>query len=100
MKTFISFNQNEIRAVELIVRDQNDDAFVPTDAYASVLDSDDVVIVEEAAAMLDSNAVSTLIDTTVTANIGTYYIKWKLIRTVDTTNYTHYHRTRLDVMAM
>ena len=100
MKTYNELNENEVRGIELAIRDQNDDDFVPTEAYASVLDEDDTVIVAEAAAMISDNTMTTLITTTVTANIGTYYIKWRILKTVGVTQYTYYHKTRIEVLAM
>lgn len=100
MKTYNELNENEYRAIELAIRDQNDDDFEPTLAYASVLDEDDTVIVAEAAAMISDNTITTLITTVVTANIGTYYIKWRILKTVESTTYTYYHKTRIEVLAM
>jgi len=99
-KTYIEFYQNEIRAVQIVVRDQNDDDFDPTEAWAYVVDSDDTVVVASASALVSDNSVSTLITTTTTATIGTYYIVWKLLKTIDSTDYIHYHKTRIEVMSL
>ena len=99
-KTNISINENEVRAVSLEIRDQNDDNFEPTDAYASVVDEDNAVVVVEAEALITDNAISTLIDVAVTANIGTYYIIWKIVQSVGATNYVYYHKTKIDVMSV
>jgi len=99
-KTNISINENEVRAVSLEIRDQNDDNFTPTDAFAQVVDEDDAVIVAEAEALITDNAISTLLEATVTANIGTYYIIWRIMQSVDTTNYVYYHKTKVDVMSI
>ena len=99
-KTNISINENEVRAVSLEIRDQNDDNFTPTDAFAHVVDEDDVVVVVEAEALITDNTISTLLDATVTVNIGTYYIIWRIMQTVDTTNYVYYHKTKVDVMSI
>ena len=95
-KTNISINENEVRAVSLEIRDQNDDNFEPSYAYVQVVDSDDVVIVVEAETLVTDNAVSTVLDGTVTANIGTYYIIWRIVKT----SYTYYHKTKVDVMSI
>ena len=99
-KTYIEMYTGEIRAVQIVIRDQNNDDFDPTDAYASVVDADDTVIVASAAALITDNKVTTLITTTTTGTIGTYYIIWKIIQTVSETNYTHYHKTRIEVMSL
>jgi hypothetical protein len=98
-KTYITMYENEIRAVQLAIRDQDDAAYDPSSAYASVIDAEGSVVVEETAAMVEANVVYTLIGTAVTANAGDYQIIWRIVKTVTapSTTYTYYHKTDLTV---
>jgi hypothetical protein len=93
MKTYITFYEKEIRAVEILIRDQNDAAYTIDSATVKVVDNEDVVIVAETVALVNGNSVSFLINTSVTSNAGEYDIIWKLIKGA----YTFYHKTRLVV---
>ena len=94
-RTLQSFLQNEIRALEITVRDQDGNAFTPTGAYVEVQDANGEVVVAEQVAQVTSNTVNTIIGIATTAQVGTYYIIWRL---VDSTGpYTYYHVTELEV---
>ena len=94
-RTSQEFNQNEIRAVELTIDDQDGTDFEPDIATTTIYDnSDDTVVVEEQDAQVDGSDVRTLIGIVTTANVGTYKIVWKIIKG----DYTYYHATILDVV--
>jgi len=93
MKTYITFYEKEIRAVELLIRDQNDVLFSVDNATVKVMDKNDNVVVPETPAYVVGSSVSFLIGTSVTNVAGEYDIIWKLIKG----QYTFYHKTRLVV---
>ena len=93
MKTYLTFYEKEIRAVELLVRDQVDAPFTVDAATAKVIDKHDTVVVAETVAMAVGNSVTFLIGLAVTSVPGTYDIIWKLTKGI----YTFYHKTRLVV---
>ena len=98
-RTLQSFLQNEIRALEITVRDQDGNSYVPDGAYYSVQDiNGDYVTsagtpIDELPARVLENTVSTIIGEATTAQVGTYYIIWKLLKD----NYTYLHVTELEV---
>jgi len=106
MRTYQTLYQNEIRAIEITINQQDGTQFIPSGAYVTILrtaDSDnayagtdytDTVVIAEQAAQVNGNSVSTLIGTTTTANVGTYKILWKILRST----YTYYHVTDLEVV--
>lgn len=93
---YISLNENEVRAIELTIRDQNDVPFYPDSAFTSIKDinRDDVVV--ETNAMIVGNKISTLVSTTVTSTLGTYFIFWKIVKGT----YVYYHKTTVTVREM
>ena len=98
MKTYQNLYQNENRPVKLTVYDENNIAFTIIDeAYYYVKDEDDTIIVEEQSASVDSNIVTAIIGTAVTAIQGRYEVVWKII---DTNGYIYYTKTLLNVMAI
>jgi methionine-rich copper-binding protein CopC len=93
--TYISFIQNEVRAVTITLRDQNYTAVTPTSASTfQVTDCEGSVVLTEANATVSSNTLTGIINTTVTATAGDYYIIWKII---DSDGYIYYHKTHLEV---
>lgn len=96
-QTYITFYEDEIRAVEISVRDQDDAIWTPTAAYITIVDEDGDVVVAETAAMVSSNTILGLINTTVTSTPGKYFIIWRILKTSGTSTYTFYHKTTLVV---
>lgn len=94
-RTLQSFLQNEIRALEITVRDQDGNAFTPTGAFTEVQDVNGETVVAEQAASVVNNTVNTIIGIATTAQIGTYYIIWRLIDSAGP--YTYFHVTELEV---
>ena len=98
MKTYLTFYQNEIRAIELEIRDQNDDAYNPTTAYAWVYNSDGVTVVTEGPCMVTANKVYVLIGEGVTNTPGEYDVVWRIMKSGDNgDSYRFFHKTRLTV---
>ena len=96
-QTYITFYENEVRAVEISVRDQDDAVWTPSSAYISVIDEAETIIVAETPAMVTSNTILGLIDATVTVTPGKYYIIWRILKTSGESTYTFYHKTTLVV---
>ena len=104
--TYVTFMQNDIRALQISVRDQYDTVYPITSATVTVLTSiinhhGGAVVVPEAAAMVSGNAVSTLMTTTVTSAAGEYDVVWKLVKVINpgpgATTYNYYHKTKLKI---
>jgi hypothetical protein len=89
--------QNEIRALEITIRDDDGNAYAPENAYFSVYDDEGTAVgnvPENQVAQVTRNTVVALIGTATTAAVGTYYVVWKMIKN----NYTFYHTTLLEVL--
>lgn len=96
MNTYQSFYQNEIRALELTIDDQDGNDFIPSAAWVEVQDSAGTAVVAEQAAMVDSSNIRTIIGTATTGTVGTYKVIWRLART----GYTYFHVTLLEVQPL
>jgi hypothetical protein len=97
MKTYQTMYQNEIRALEITIRDQDGNTFAPDTAYFSVYDEDGVAVgnvPENQSAQVTNNTVIALIGTATTAQLGVYHIVWKIVKN----SYTYYHTTYLEVL--
>jgi len=92
-KSYQTFYQNEVRALELTVRDQDGNELVLLSAEVEVTDVDGNVVRVEQAASVSSNKVSTIINTTITAQVGLYHVRW----TLHYSTYTYKHATELEV---
>lgn len=95
-RTYQEILQNEIRPIEITINDSTGAPFTPSAAFATVYDSDGDVVISEQGAMVSSNRVYSVIGTAVTANVGTYMIKWRIVYG----NYTYYHATDLEVLEL
>lgn len=95
INTYLTFYQNEVRPVSIKITNQNHEAFLPTaNSTYKVVDSDENIVLSETAATVSSNVLTGTINTTVTANVGEYYIIWKI---TDSNSYVYYHRVNLEV---
>ncbi len=98
-RTLQTFLQNEVRALEITVRDQDGNAYNPDGATYTVQDENGDTVpsagtpISDFAARVENNTVSTIIGTATTAQVGTYYIIWKLLKD----QYTYLHVTELEV---
>jgi len=95
MKTYLTIYQNEQRAAELEIRDQNDAEYTPSLVYATVVNAAGTVVMAETAALIIGNKAVMLITSTISATIGEYEIIWKILQTAGETTYTFYHKTQL-----
>lgn len=94
--TYQSFYQNEVRALQLEIDDNDGTDFVPSGAYVQVQDSDGDTVVAEQAALVSLNTVSTLIGTSVTSVVGEYRVIWRILHS----QHTYYHITELQVESL
>jgi hypothetical protein len=95
-ETYQAFYQNENRALQITMNDQDGNSWAPSGGYVQVKNSSGTVVVAEQAASVSSNTVSTIIGTAVTATVGKYQIIWRLLRS----GYTFYHVTELEVLEL
>ena len=96
MNTYQSFYQNEIRALELTIDDQDGNDFIPSAAWVEVQDSAGTAVVAEQAAMVDSGNIRTVIGVATTGTVGTYKIIWR----IGYSGHTYYHVTILEVQPL
>jgi hypothetical protein len=97
MKSYITLYQNEVRAVEITIRDENDLVWEPSTAYFSIIDSNGTIVMAEATAMVDDNKVYAIFPANVSAVCGRYDIIWKLVKVEGSNTYTYYHKTNVVV---
>ena len=97
MKTYLTIYQNEQRAAELEIRDQDDAAYTPSLVYAKVVNNIGSIVMAEVPALIIGNKAVILITSTVSANIGEYEIIWRILQTAGETTYTFYHKTQLSI---
>ena len=88
-RTEITLYQGENRAVTVTLTDKDGVAFAPTSAKVTIYDAVGTVVVAEQAASVVTNTVSTIVGVSVTATVGKYYARWKIVQGA----YTYYHRT-------
>jgi len=97
MKTYLTIYQNEQRAAELEIRDQNDAEYTPSLVYATIVNSAGTIILAETPAVIIGYRAAILIPSTITSNIGDYEIIWRVLKTSGDTTYTYYHKTQLTI---
>jgi len=92
-ETYIYFYKNEIRNIELTIRDQNESPFYPDYAESYIEDVNHNIIVENATRSVSSNKVRMLIDTDVTSDPKIYNVIW----TINKNSISFKHKTILTV---
>lgn len=98
MKTYLTIYQNEQRAIDLLIRDQDDAEYTPTNVYAKIVDSNGNTVMAETEATVSSNVATILIQADYTDTVGVYEIVWRITKTVDgPVTYTYYHKTSLTI---
>ncbi len=95
-ETYQAFYQNEIRALQITINDQDGAAMAPSAAWVQIQDSTGAEVIAEQAAQVTANTVATLIGTTVTGTVGKYKIIWRISHNV----HTYYHVSELEVMEL
>ena len=96
-QTYMTLYENEVRAVEISIRDQDDAVWYPSSAYVKIVDDDGNTVVNEVPAMVSENTILTKVDTNITSVPGKYHLIWKILKTSGSTTYTFYHKTTLTV---
>lgn len=103
-KTFAVLYKNDVWAIEISVIDSTGADFTFDAAYYTVEDSNGNVVVSRRGAMVVTNKMSFICDTTVTATPGKYFIIWEVIRSTNPITHVAYpqayirsHRTELNV---
>ena len=94
MRTYQTMYQNETRALEITINQQDGEEFVPSGASASIYDADDVVIINNQPAMVEDNKVRIIVGPTTTGFVGEYRVLWTIVRGP----YTYHHVTDLDIV--
>jgi len=95
--TYVDMYENEVRAIEISIRDQDDVEFEPSSAYATIVDSNGDTVVAETAAMVAGNQVYTVVNVITTETPGDYEIIWKILKVAGAQTYVYYHKTHLVV---
>ena len=96
MNTYQSFYQNEDRALEISIDDQDGNDFSPSGAWVEVKNKADEIIISEQPAMVAGGSVRTLIGPTVTGTTGEYKVIWRLAYG----GHTYYHVTILTIQPL
>ena len=96
MRTYQALNQNEIRAVELTLRDNDGMPFDPEEVATEVTDMNGDVIIPEQSALFTDNVAYTMIGTVVTGTTGEYKLKLKIIKS----SQTYFHVTKLTITGL
>ena len=94
MRTYQTMYQNEVRALEITINQQDGQEFTPSGAFVTITDAEDNIVLAEQTAQVEDNFVRTVIGTLVTQTIGEYKVLWKIVKEP----YTYYHVTDLDVV--
>jgi len=95
--TYITLYQNEVRAIEIEIRDQYDELWYPSSAYVKFLDEDGNTVINEIPAYVSENTINTIVSSSITATPGKYYLIWRILKESGSNTYTYYHKTCLVV---
>jgi hypothetical protein len=91
--TYIKFYESEIRTVQLLIRDQEEEDFVPDTATCNIEDELGTVIVSETICYVYNNTISFTVPQTITDTKGLYNVIW----TITKNNKIYKHKTILNV---
>jgi hypothetical protein len=94
-RTYATLYENEERAVEITIRDQDDVDFEPSGVFAEVRDTEGGVVLPEATCMVVANKAYAFISDTVTGIPGKYEVVWRIMKTVGEVDYKYFHKTEL-----
>lgn len=95
-RTYQELNINEIRAIQLIIEDNDGIEFIPSASYVTIQDKQGNVKVPRQAAFTIDNSISTIVGTMTTSATGYYNVIWELYKS----GYTYYHCTELEVIPL
>ncbi len=96
MRTYQTLFKDEVRAVELTIRDETGTLYTPSAGYSQIFDEDGNQITTQQGTYITTGKIYTIVDTNTTANIGKYKIVWSLLNY----GYTYYHATELTVVEL
>ena len=91
--TYVQFFINEVRAISITIRDDQELDFNPDTVTCLVENVSGSVLVVDTPAQIVANMASFTIDTTITANKGIYNAIW----TINKDNLVYKHKTILTV---
>lgn len=97
MKTFETMYTGDIRAIQITIWDQNDEAWLPSTVFAKVVNSDGEIISIEQLCLIIDNSAATIVPLAVTEFAGTYEVIWRIVKVVGSDIFTYYHKTELRV---
>lgn len=95
-RTYQELNINEIRAIQLIIEDNDGEDFAPSAAYVTIKDKRGNVKVPRQPAFTIDNSVSTIVGSMTTSAAGYYNVIWDLYKS----GYTYHHCTELEVISL
>jgi hypothetical protein len=95
-RTYQELNINEIRAIQLIIEDNDGVDFAPSASYVTIQDKQGNVKVPKQAAFTINNSISTIVGTMTTSATGYYNVIWEIYKS----GYTYYHCTELEVIPL
>jgi len=95
-RTYQELNINEIRAIQLIIEDNDGIDFAPSAAYVTIQDKQGNIKVPSQQAFVINNSVSTIVGSMTTSATGRYNVIWELLKS----GYTYYHCTELEVIPL
>ena len=97
MKGYYVVYQNEVRGMQLLFRDRNDDPWNPTYASVTVVNPAGDTIITDRECMVEGNTATMLITTEITSVAGSYNVLWKLTQEVAGINRIAYCKVIVDV---
>lgn len=95
-RTYQELNINEIRAIQLIIENNDGVDFAPSAAYVTITDKLGNTKVPRQAAFTINNTISTIVGSMTTSAAGNYNVTWELQKS----GYTYYHCTELEVIPL
>lgn len=103
-KSYHEMKRNEAYPLVVTCLTSSGEAYNIDEAWFEVLDVDGTSVVDITQCDVETNKASAPIDSTVTANLGKYYVKYRIIRDTDPSTglsidppYVFYHKIELVV---
>ena len=90
----IEFNKDEKRVIQYELYTVSKNNFIPNSVSIQIKHKNNFIVNGDEA-LVEGNKISIIIDTNITSNPGTYYIRWKIIKN----NQIFYKMTILNVKA-
>jgi hypothetical protein len=97
MNTYFSMNQNEVRNIELVIRNDDESPFVATSGMITVVDYSGTTITTITCSVSGANSsLIATIPSIVTKTPAEYSLIWKIIKGSS----IYYHKTKLLVLEL